>query len=205
MRVVSHPKTAHQADDGYLRTLLYQYSNECVHIAIEGTLNSIAAALAQYPVRECRIEDLATNDIYCLAEPSGVGAPYFRYDLGVCYSHPIDNLSPGQIAALLLESIIFRVARILEDFHRISPIESVYLSGGLSELSFLQQGLAQCLPMKVYRLQEKDASLQGAGLLASGMLPSGRKLVPIIITGDASRLIRKFQGWKSWFDELLAR
>lgn len=205
MRDVTRQENVNQAKSGYLRTLLYQDSTANLHIACEGTLNSIAAALADYPVTECQIDDLATNDIFCLSEPSGVGAPYFRSDLGVQYSHSIDNLSRRQVAALLLEGIIFRVARILEDFHRESAIEPVYLSGGLSGLIFLQQGLAQCLPMRLYRLQEKDASLLGAGLLAAGMHVSGRALEPIVIAGDASRLIIKYQRWKIWFDDLLSR
>ncbi len=205
MRVVSRPENALQANEGYLHTLLYQDSKANAYVAVEGTINSIAAALANYPVTECGIADLAANDIFCLAEPSGLGAPYFRTDLGFLYSHSIKNLSRRQIAALLLEGVIFRVARILEDFHRESAFESVYLSGGLSTLLFLQQGIAQCLPMKVYLLHEKDASLLGAGLLASGMGISGRVLEPIVIADDESRLINKYQRWKIWFDDLLSR
>lgn len=190
--------------DGYLKTLVYQDSAQDAHVAIEGTLNSIAAALAPYPVGECRIEDLMVGDVFCLAEPSGLGAPYFRNDIGIRFSQPVGHLPQQRIAALLLEAVVFRVARILEDFHRESAIERVYLSGGLSELTCLQQGIAQCVPFDVYRLSQTESSLQGVALLAAEMAPlcqrEGRR---ILIEGEAKVLPEKYQRWKEWLDTLL--
>jgi glycerol kinase len=190
---------------GYLRTLTYQDSRLQSHLAIEGTLNSIAAALATCPVSECRIEDLAKQDILCLVEPSGLGAPYFRSDLGLMFAHPVQQLSQREISALLLEGIIFRVARILEDFHREVAITRVYLSGGLSELTCLQQGIALCSPCDVYRLQQKDASLCGAATLAAGLEAAchgtKNKIQPLL---DAGPLREKYGRWKNWLDGLLS-
>lgn len=189
---------------GYLQTLVYQDSAQHAHFAIEGTLNSIAAALVSYPVGECRIEDLFSGDIFCLAEPSGLGAPYFRNDLGIRFSQPVEHLTPQRIAALLLEAVIFRVARILEDFHRESAIERVYLSGGLSELTCLQQGIARCVPFDVYRLSQAESSLQGAALLAAGMAPAFHREAEKISTAcDAQALPEKYRRWKEWLDVLL--
>ena len=203
--------------EGYLRTLVYQDKNQHSHVAIEGTLNSIAAALAPYPVGECRIEDLFSGEIFCLAEPSGIGAPYFassrfaaclpdplHSDLGICFSQSVEHLTPHQIACLLLEGIIFRVARILEDFHRESALERVYLSGGLSELACIQQGIAQCVPFAVYRLRQKDSSLQGAALLAAGMTAAYRREAEKIpVEKNIKSLVEKYRRWKDWLDGLL--
>ncbi len=189
---------------GYLRTLIYQDTNLRPHIALEGTLNSIAAALAPYPANECRVEDLATEDIFCLAEPSGLGAPYFRNDLRLRFSGPVDHLSQRKIAGLLLEAIIFRVAKILDDFQHEAALERIYLSGGLSELACLQQGIAQCAPCAVYRLQQKDASLQGTALLAAGMsAASNRESKEIEVAADAKLLQNKYRHWQDWFNKLL--
>lgn len=190
--------------DGYLRTMVYQGENLHCHVAIEGTLNSIAAALAPYPAAECRIEDLATEDIFCLAEPSGLGAPYFCNDLGLRFSRPIGHLTQHGVACLLLEGIIFRVARILEDFHREYSIESVYLSGGLSELACIRQGIAQCVPFAVYRLPQKESSLQGAALLAAGMAAACCRGEEGVAVGQyAMPLPEKYRRWKGWLDGLL--
>ena len=189
----------------YLHTLVYQDSTHHTHLAIEGTLNSIAAALAPYPVGECQIEDLFSGDIFCLAEPSGLGAPYFRKNMGIQFSLSVAHLTQRQVAALLLEAVIFRVARILEDFHRESAIERIYLSGGLSELTCLQQGIAQCVPFDVYRLSQAESSLQGAALLAAGMTPATHRQAEKISAANATRTLpEKYQRWKEWFDVLLA-
>jgi glycerol kinase len=202
--VVRNLAEAAAAPTGYLRTLLFQDSNRQVHTGCEGTLNSIAAALAPYPIAECRSEELAALDIFCIAEPSGIGAPYFRADLGLHFSQAVGELSPHQIATLLLEAIIFRIARILEDFDRISAIKRVYLSGGLSGISCLQQGIARCVPFDVLRLQQQESSLLGAALLASGKTvdaSSGAEKITVVCHDPA--LAQKYQRWKSWFDALL--
>ena len=190
--------------EGYLQTLVYQDSEHHAHFAIEGTLNSIAAALAPYPVGECRSEDLAADDIFCVAEPSGLGAPYFRKEFGIRFSRPVEHLSQRRIAALLLEAVIFRVVRILEDFHRESALERVYLSGGLSELTCLQQAIALCLPFEVYRLTQAESSLQGIGLLAVGRASAGdRVAVKVEVDGLTQALPEKYERWKVWLDESL--
>ncbi|MGA9665804.1 MAG: FGGY family carbohydrate kinase [Gallionella sp.] len=224
--------------EGYLHTLVHMDRQRHVHFAVEGTINSVAAALAPYPVGDCRMEDLAmdglakryessgtgmpssrllpqsagfasnvseTDDIFCVAEPSGLGAPYFRGDIGVRFSQPVEQFPQRRIAALLLEAVIFRVARILEDLHRECPIERVYLSGGLSELICLQQGIALCVPFEVYHLRQSESSLQGAALLAAGMAPASHRTSERISVAAGSLALRqKYQRWKIWLDDLLA-
>jgi len=201
--VVRYMPVGMAALNGYLQTLVYQDRAQHVHFAIEGTLNSIAAALAPYPVKDCQIEDFAQDDIFCVAEPSGLGAPYFRGDIGLRYSESVEHLSQRRIASLLLEAVIFRVARILEDFHHESPIERVYLSGGLSGSACLQQGIAMCVPFDVYLLRQSESSMQGAALLAAGM-PCQRAGDRIVNAANAKALQQKYRRWKKWLDDLLA-
>lgn len=192
------------APEGYLQTLVYQDGAQQLHIASEGTLNSIAVAFALYPVGECQPEDLAIDDIFCLAEPSGLGAPYFRSDFKIRFSRSVEGMSPRRIAALLLEAVVFRVALILADFHRASPLQRVYLSGGLSELSSLQQGIAQCVPFDVYHLEQAESSLHGVALLAAGMKGDSRRAVVKIAVAEDSRALQlKFRCWQAWFENLL--
>ncbi|MXS82812.1 FGGY family carbohydrate kinase [Nitrosomonas oligotropha] len=189
---------------GYLHTLVYQDNQRETQFAVEGTLNSIAAALAPYPVKDCNVEDLAQSDIFCLAEPSGLGAPYFRNDWGIHFSQSVSGLTARQIGALLLEAIIFRVARIVEDFHRHSPLTRIYLSGGLSELLCLRHSIAQCAPCPVSHLQQKEASLLGAALLASEhKIKRHRNAEDIAVLNGNNALVQKYRHWKVWFDALL--
>ena len=191
--------------EAYLHTLVYTDRGQHAHVAVEGTINSIAAALAPYPVNDCVLDELSVDDIFCIAEPSGLGAPYFRGDIGIKFSQPVGHLPQRRIAALLLEAVIFRVARILEDFHRERAIERAYLSGGLSELLCLQQGIALCVPFEVYRLLQSETSLQGAALLAAGMAPASHRISKRIpVAGSTHELRQKYRRWKIWLDNLLA-
>lgn len=207
--VIRYLADSSRSTGGYLRTLIYQEPGQYAHIAIEGTLNSIAAALAPYPVGECKLEEMAMDNIFCLAEPSGLGAPYFRNDIGLQFSGPVDLLTHRQTACLLLEAIIFRVARIVEDFHNDAEIRQVYLSGGLSELRVLQQGIAQCITLnnpacEVFRLQQRDASLQGAAMLAAGMTQVRQQDAERILSPDENKALpEKYLRWKRWLDALL--
>ncbi|WP_027157124.1 FGGY family carbohydrate kinase [Methylobacter luteus] len=191
--------------DGYLRTLVYEDSTSKTHTAIEGTINSIAAALAPYPYQDCRLENLAEAvQLFCTCEPSGLGAPYFREASGTVFSAPVDHLSEHQIACLLLEGIIFRVTRILDDFRRCHGIDRVYLSGGLSEVPALRQGIAACSSVEVHSLQQREASLLGAAILAADLPPAyARKSVIVSPTSGAGALKDKYQHWKIWFDAFL--
>ncbi|MDP1636391.1 MAG: FGGY-family carbohydrate kinase, partial [Gallionellaceae bacterium] len=121
------------------------------------------------------------------------------------FSAPVDQLSSQRVAILLLEGIIFRVARILEEFHRESGIERVYLSGGLSGLPCLQQGIARCVPFAgTFRLPQADASLAGAARLAAGVPAAGcwhAEKVDVSRAGPG--LAEKYARWKIWLDGLL--
>lgn len=188
---------------GYLQTLVCMDAQRQVHTACEGTLNSIAAVLAAYPVEGCSPEDLASDDIFCVAEPSGLGAPYFRRDIGVRFSASVEHLPPERVALLLQEGVIFRVARIIEDYQLGLGVNAVYLSGGLSNLTCLQQGIASLVPA-AYRLSQPDAGLTGCAQLASGTVAgSFRQARKLELGGARLRLRQKFEGWKAWLDCLL--
>lgn len=202
--VIRYLKEGAHHVDGYLRTLVFQDSRPTAHIAIEGTLNSIATALAPYPVADCTIEGLAAiRDIFCLAEPSGLGSPYFRADIRLQFSKEVAHLTQTEVACLLLEGIIFRVVRILEEFNQNAGIERVYLSGGLSELAVLQQGIALCVPYEVFRLTQKEASMQGAAMLAADMKQVKQTPEKIQIAFNNRNLSEKYFHWKRWLDNLL--
>jgi len=203
--VVRYLPGARTVPQGYLQTLVYSDSEQHFHLAVEGTINSIAAALAPYPVGECSVEDFAQDKVFSIAEPSGLGAPYFRGDIGIRFSQPVEHLPQRRIATLLLEAVIFRVARILEEFHRECAIERVYLSGGLSGLHSLQQGIALCVPFDVYFLRQSETSLQGAALLAAGMAPASHRISEKISVATCTRALpEKYKRWKAWLDGLLA-
>ena len=105
---------------------------------------------------------------------------------------------------MLLEAIIFRVTRIVEEFHQHAPLSGVLLSGGLSESPCLQQGIAQCSSVPVFHLQQKEASLQGAAMLAAGLTVINRTArKKIMVEQTNNKLNEKYLHWKQWLDALL--
>lgn len=186
---------------GYLQTLLWK-DEDGMRFAAEGTLNSIAAALAPYPAAACRIENLAHDVIYCLPEPSGLGAPYFRQGIGLTFSAPVAGLVPQRIAALLIEGIAFRVVRMLEDWQAEFGVHRVRLAGGLSNLPALREAIVQCAPFaEVWHCAQTEASLAGAARLASGWEVSAMQGARV--AGKNPRLCEKYAHWKAWLDDLL--
>jgi glycerol kinase len=121
------------------------------------------------------------------------------------FSAPVGHLPAQRVAVLLLEGIVFRVARILEDMHREFGIERVHLSGGLSGLPCLQQGIARCAPFAATcLLPQSDASLAGAARLAAGVLLADTRRVEKVGDGRiAPGLAEKYARWKVWLDGLL--
>ena len=134
---------------------------------------------------------------------SGLGAPFFRKDYGLHFSQTLDGLTQRQIATLLLEAIIFRVTHILEEFHHQTPLTQIYLSGGLSELPILQHGISQCIRIPVAHLRQKETSLQGTAMLASGLTITQKNADKIVSPDTHTALIKKYQRWKKWLDALL--
>jgi glycerol kinase len=196
----SEPKQSNKTIDNYLRTLVYQDHQRNQIIAIEGTINSITAALQLYPFQTCKIKDLANiADIFCIAEPTGIGAPFFRSDIKMQFSKPVEHLSKEQIACLLLEAIIFRVALILEDFNQRPDKTRIYLSGGLSNSSCLQQGIANCSTSPVFKVLQRQSSLQGTAILINNLAPTTYRQSEAVIKTKHKPLVEKYQQWKIWF------
>ncbi len=188
----------------YLQTLVYQDSKKNNHMAREGTLNSITAALQPYPYRLCKLEHLAEiDDIYCIAEPSGIGSPFFRADIALLFSKSVTHLSKPQIAALLLEGIIFRLILILEDYNQQAKIDRVYLSGGLSCLPCLQQAIALLSPAPTCTLIQEHSSLLGTAILTHKLPLAMQRQSESILVHDYPKLVEKYQRWKIWFALLL--
>lgn len=189
---------------GYLTMLVFRDRTRQSHYAVEGTLNSIGRALADYPCQNARWADGAgLEGLFCIAEPSGIGAPFFRQDIALTFSRPVKNISERQMAYLLQEGIIFRIVQILEDFARWHPISRIYLAGGLSSLPLVQQGVAACSPAEAYLLQEKESSLSGAARLAAGLAqPGERKAVKIKARAVGEKLREKYLRWHEWLKGL---
>ncbi len=176
-----------------------------VHFSVEGTVNSFAPTLEKYPVGQCDFSGLAEiENVMCIAEPSGIGAPYYRADIGQTFSGPVIGLNKKVVTALLIEGFVFRINQIIRDFYEIYPIDVVILSGGLANITVIQQAIAACSPAPVYLLKQTHASLFGIAQLAADLTQTQTtKLTKVEIPPECGKLQRKYNKWRLWIDKFI--
>jgi glycerol kinase len=190
---------------GYLTAPVRQNAGGAVDYALEGTINAIGPALAGHPGPTPALgpEDLAP-DCFCLPDNAGVGAPYWRADIELPFSKAAANSSSTQRRRIIMEGIIFRVCRMVDDFLKIQPFDRILISGGLSTEPFIAQGLAACSGLEVAAGLEPEATLWGAAALAAARPmppPAVKKIAPPNARGRY--LKAKFEHWKTWVDDVL--
>jgi glycerol kinase len=190
---------------GYLTAPVHQNADGTVDYALEGTINAIGPALAAHPGGAPTLDiDDPAPDCFCLPDSAGVGAPYWRADIELPFSKAAANSSSTRRRRIIMEGIIFRVCRMVDDFLKIQPFTKILISGGLSAEPFIAQGLAACSGLEVASAMEPEATLWGAAVLAAA-----RPIPPPVakaITRPPGRgryLKAKFEHWKTWVDGIL--
>jgi glycerol kinase len=190
---------------GYLAAPIRQGADAAVDYALEGTINAIGPALADHPGPDPALgrEDPAP-DGYCLPDSAGVGAPYWRADIDLPFSKAALDGPPELQRRIIMEGIIFRICRMVEDFQKIRPFTRLLLSGGLSAQTFITQGLAACSGLQTAICLEPEATLWGAASLAAArpVPPAAEKIIDCP-SGQGRYLKAKFKRWKTWVDGIL--
>jgi glycerol kinase len=115
----------------------------------------------------------------------------------------IELLNQHQIACLLLEGIIFRIALILEEFNQYAEIQCVFMSGGLSSLPCLQQGIAMLSPAPTHKIIQEHSGLMGVAILTQNRPAASFRQSEVIRPLNHCALIDKYQRWKVWFKRQL--
>jgi glycerol kinase len=190
---------------GYLTAPVRQSANGAIDYALEGTINAIGPALALHPGPDPALgsEDPAP-DCFCLPDSAGIGAPYWRADLDLPVSQAIGNCPPALVRRIIMEGIVFRVCRIVEDFQRIRPFTRLLISGGLSAEPFIAQGLAACSGLVVAAGLEPEATLWGAAALCAAQPVPPPTAKPVTCPNGRGRYLQpKFCQWKAWVKDLL--
>ena len=180
---------------------------ECAYPYIhEGTLNGLSEALMPYrDMTPVWPEADPCPHAFCVPDSAGVGAPFWRSDVGPLYTAEAEALEPGDKFRVVLEGVIFRVAAMIEDLDAASETLPVVLSGGVGRIEGLAAGLAGAIGRGVARSKTVDATLYGAARLAA-LDPAS---VPLVEredaqAGDACAYLReKFERWKVWVGQVL--
>lgn len=192
---------------GYLTAPVRQDEDKAVSYALEGTINAIGPALADHPGPDPALghQDPAP-ECFCLPDSAGVGAPFWRADVSLPFSRAARECPPALKRLIIMEGIIFRVSRMVEDFKTTRPFTRLLVSGGLSALSFITKGLAACTGLQTEIGLEPEATLWGAASMAAARsLPSPTTTAVKISPGQGRYLKAKFDQWKIWVDGIFGK
>ena len=154
-----------------LTSVVYHDGTELTYV-LEGTVNGAGAALA-WAGATLGLADIETQLPQWLArdtEPplflngvSGLGAPFWVADFP---SRFVGSGEPWQQALAVAESIVFLIRANLDEMKSFaSPVEQIFVTGGLSEYDDLCQRLADVSAMPVYRPTEREATARGTAYL----------------------------------------
>lgn len=195
--VLSQCGSAPKRAEGYLTGPVLMTIDGITQFALEGTINGIGESLSWFDGEVTVPTKDPWPDVFCIPDSAGLGAPFWRADVSMPWSSAIEWKIMEDRARIIMEGIIFRVRQAIEDM----AVEQgmVYLSGGLSNIGFIREGLAGCLGRPVHLLNESETTVLGSARLAYSeqSWPSllTNKILPV---GNYSYLADKYDRWKEW-------
>ena len=176
-----------------------------------GTLDEILGPIPDQSAPDRHASQATSRDplAECFARPdaSGLGAPYWRAELGLLFSKPALSCSSAERARVFLEGLAFRACAIARDLEHSTALTAYLVSGGLAHHAHhahLVRCLSACLARPVCVLEDSESTLQGAALLAAGVDPTsdawpssslGRLVEP---DPNDAWIAAKFQRWQAW-------
>jgi glycerol kinase len=114
----------------------------------------------------------------------GMGTPWMRGDIESSFVGSGEH-AIAEKAVAIIESIVFMIQVNLEIMKAEAPLETIRVSGGLSNLDGLCQKLSDLSGLDVVRSHVAEASARGVAWLAAGRPESWN-----ITTADDTRLVR---------------
>lgn len=205
--------------NGLITTIAYQFGNQPVHYALEGSI-AIGGALVQWLrdnlglIKESKdIEELAStvNDnggAYFVPAFSGLYAPYWRSDARGIIAGLTRYVNKGHIARAVLEATAYQtldVVRAMEQDAQL-PLTNLRVDGGMVANKLLMQFQADMLDVQVIAPKVTETTALGAAYaagLAVGFWDSTESLVANWEAGatydadmDNATRVKLYKGWK---------
>lgn len=179
--ILSNTKESNSSDSKLLHTLSSSNNSNATFVT-EGTVNGAGAALSwaqkndpcediytQLPIwlKQIKSPPVFINSIASLGSPwwCDAGNPDFLPKDSSGNNAPYNQ---GERYSAIIESIIFLIFKNLQ--HLASPPDTLFVSGGLSQLDALCQKLADISAAKVLRFTDSEATARGCAWLANQAL-----------------------------------
>jgi glycerol kinase len=177
---------------------------------LEGTVNGAGSALDWLAERQGPIAwDTLDRDLAAVKDPplflntvGGLGSPHWRS--GLTPGFEPDRGGPMERTLAVLESILFLIMDNLQAMDA-SSLRRLILSGGLSRLDRLCQGLADLSGLPVERRADPETTLRGAAWLANQPQrpwPATAPAEPFLPNDDAA-LRRRYDAFRALLEARL--
>jgi glycerol kinase len=190
---------------GYLTAPILTRADGRTTYALEGPINGGATVVDRFgpgPAALPRTDP--APDAFCLPDVAGLGAPFWRPEIGLCWSAATEVLDAPGRRRVVLEGLLFRVRQVVEDLWRCGGVGDVVLAGGLAREPFVGAGLAALLDRPIETLEVHEAALLATARLAAGSPPCAEPATRRIVPGpDGQYLHSKYARWKDWLAGLL--
>jgi len=167
---------------------------------LEGSINGAGNAVDRFGRQSTALpESDPAPHAFCLPDAAGLGAPYWRADIGFTLSREAEMLDLVECRRVVLEGILFRVRQVLDDLSSGGPPRRILLSGGLTREPFIGAGLAALLGRSVELLESGEGALLGAARLAAGLEPYSAPETEVVEPGaGGAYLAEKYGRWREW-------
>jgi glycerol kinase len=191
--------------DGYLTAPILGRRTEPDRYVLEGSINGAGNAVDRFGGPETPLPEVDPSpQAFALPDAAGLGAPYWRPDIGLTFSEEAPTLDQAARRRVVLEGVLFRVKQVLDDLSPAGLPRRILLSGGLSREPFVAAGLAALLGRSIERLESGEAALLGTARLAAGFDPYSAPETTIVEPGRAGAYLpSKYTRWRTWLKGLL--
>lgn len=191
---------------GYLAAPVLSRPDSPTTFVQEGPVNGAGTAIDRFghgptPLPRCD----PTPDAFCLPDTAGLGAPFWRPEIGFTLSTPAEGLPPSELRRVAIEGVLFRVRQVLDgmtdgDSYRI------LLAGGLTREASVPSGMAALVERPVHVLDSHEAVLIGASRLAAGLEPfASPPITEVRPDPEGAYLPDKYERWRSWVERLVIK
>lgn len=192
---------------GYLTAPISAPGGGSTSYAVEGSINGAGAVVDRFgegptvwPERD------PSPDAFCLPDAAGLGAPYWRPEIGLTLSRAARALAKPDGRRIALEGLLFRIIQVVDGLSADHRPPRVILAGGLSREPAVSTGLAALLGRAVHLFEAHEAVLLGAARLAAGVPPYVSSQTIEVSTPAGGLYLRdKYERWLDWLARVLHR
>jgi glycerol kinase len=191
---------------GYLAAPVLSRPGAPTTFVQEGPVNGAGTAVDRFGDGPSRLpRDDPTPEAFCLPDAAGLGAPFWRPEIGFTLSNPTEGLPPAELRRIAIEGVLFRVRQVLDDLTAGNP-HRILLAGGLTREAAVPAGMAALLDRPVQVLDSHEAVLIGASRLAAGLDPYASPPITEVRPGaEGTYLPDKYERWRSWLDHSILK